>query len=52
MEELKLHDLIKEAHEAKLLKQLMAKKLTQYGGIKHDELENICVMFGIIIEKE
>ena len=47
MEGNELHSLIKEAHEAKLLKQLMAKKLAKYGGIKHDELENICMMFGI-----
>lgn len=44
--------LIKEAHEAKLLKNFLASKLTTYGGIKHEELETICKMFGLIIEKE
>lgn len=44
--------LVREAHEARLLKQLMATKLTKYSGIKHDELETICVMFGIIEPKE
>ncbi len=44
--------LIKEAHEAKLLKIFLASKLTTYVGIKHDELETICKMFGIIEEKE
>lgn len=42
--------LVNEAHEATLLKRLLAKKLNCYGGIKHDELELICAMFGI--EKE
>lgn len=50
MEEMELYGLIKEAHEARLMKQLMKKKLAQYGGIKHDELENICIMFGITKE--
>ena len=39
--------LVKEAHEAKLLKNFLAKKLSEYGGIKHEELKNICTMFGI-----
>lgn len=39
--------LIAEAHEAKLLKQLLEAKLYGYGGIRHDELEMICAMFGI-----
>ena len=39
--------LIKEAHEAKLLKAFLADKLACYVGIKHDELETVCAMFGI-----
>lgn len=39
--------LVKEAHEAKLLKNFLAAKLSSYGGIKHDELETVCTMFGI-----
>lgn len=42
--------LVKEAHEAKLLKNFLAAKLTSYGGIKHDELETVCTMFGITKE--
>lgn len=42
-----LHQLVKEAHEAKLLKMFLADKLTDYSGIKHDDLETICFMFGI-----
>lgn len=38
---------IKEAHEANLLKRLLAKKLVGYGGITHEELKMICVMFDI-----
>ena len=47
MEDHGLFLLIKDAHEAKLLKQLLAKKLAHYGGIKHEELEIICMMFNI-----
>ena len=42
--------LIKEAHEAKMLKQFLANKLSRYGGIKHEELETVCSMFGITKE--
>ncbi len=52
MEEKDLHSLVKEAHEAKLLKNLLAAKLRGYGGIKHDELESLCIMFNIIIPKD
>ena len=45
-----LHQLAKEAHEAKLLKQFLAKKLSRYGGITHEELENLCAVFGITKE--
>lgn len=36
--------LIREAHEAKLLKRLL-KKLDEYAGITHLELNIICAMF-------
>lgn len=42
--------LVKEAHEARLLKNFLAGKLTAYCGIKHEELEIVCKMFGIIEE--
>lgn len=42
--------LIKEAHEAKMLKQFLAKKFSRYGGITHEELENLCTVFGITKE--
>lgn len=47
MSELKVTELIAEAHEAKLLKRLLAEKLSAYNGIKHEELRGICAMFGI-----
>lgn len=47
VEEKDLHSLMKEAHEAKLLKMFLADKLTDYRDIKHDEVETICFMFGI-----
>lgn len=50
MEEKDLHSLMKEAHEAKLLKMFLADKLTDYRDIKHDEVETICFMFGITKE--
>lgn len=43
---------IREAHEALLLKRLLAKKLAGYGGITHDELRTICAMFGIKEDNE
>ena len=43
-------DVAKEAHEAKLLKQFLFKKLKTFGGISHSELEVICATFGIIEE--
>ena len=45
-----VEQLIKEAHEAKMLKQFLANKLSRYGGITHEELVNICVVFGITKE--
>lgn len=45
-------DLISEAHDAVLLKRLLGDKLNGYGGIRHDELELICAMFGIRKEVE
>lgn len=51
MSEEKTVELIREAHEAKLLKLILAEKLSAYGGIKHEELKVICAMFGIA-EKE
>lgn len=47
-----LLDLMNEAHDAVLLKRILEKKLNGYGGIRHDELELICAMFGIRKEKE
>ena len=47
MSENEIATLVKEAHEAKLLKQLLEEKLHGYGGIKNDELELICSMSGI-----
>lgn len=56
MEGYEIELLINEAHEAVLLKRLLADKLARgYGGIKHDELELIGAMFGIWkkeVEKE
>lgn len=40
-------NIIQEAHEAKILKQFLFKKLKGFGGISHNELEVICAMFGI-----
>ena len=40
-------DALNEAHDAVLLKRILEKKLNGYGGIRHDELELICAMFGI-----
>lgn len=42
--------LVQAEHELKLLKAFLANKLARYGGIKHEELENICTMFGITKE--
>lgn len=43
-----LTELIKEAHDAALLKRVLADRLKQgYGGIQHGELEMLCAMFGI-----
>lgn len=42
--------LVNQAHEATLLKRILAGKLKRYCGINHAELELICTMFGI--EKE
>ena len=39
--------LIREAHEAKLLKRLLKKKLDEYAGIAHRELELICATFTV-----
>jgi hypothetical protein len=47
-----LFELINEAHDAALLKRILADRLNSYGGIKHDELELICTMFGIRREVE
>lgn len=41
-----LFELINEAHDAALLKRILADKLNGYG-ISHSELELICTMFGI-----
>ena len=46
----KIEELVKEAHEVKMLKQFLAKKLSRYGGITHEELENLCSVFGIAKE--
>lgn len=45
-----LLELMNEAHDAALLKRILADKLKRYSGINHAELELICTMFGI--EKE
>lgn len=42
--------LIREAHEAKMLKRFLANKLSRYGGITHEELTNLCAVFGITKE--
>lgn len=39
--------LVKEAHEAQLLKQYLRGALKGYSGISHEELRNICAMFGV-----
>lgn len=40
--------LVNEAHDAALLKRILADKLKLgYGGIQQNELELICTMFGI-----
>lgn len=44
--------LIAEAHDAALLKRVLAEKLNRYSGISRDELELICAMFGIRREVE
>lgn len=46
-EDVSLAEVIQAAHEAKLLKQYLFKKLKCFGGISHSELEVICAMFGI-----
>ena len=43
-------EIVQEAHEAKLLKQFLFKKLKGYSGISHSELEVICATFGIVEE--
>lgn len=45
-----LLEVIREAQEAKLLKQFLFKKLKGYAGISHSELEVICATFGILEE--
>ena len=47
MNEFETRTLICEARDAALLKQVLREKLKRYGGIKHEELELICAMFGI-----
>ena len=44
--------LVKAEHELELLKNYLAGKLRRYGGISQSELENLCIMFGIIQLKE
>lgn len=39
--------LVAEAQDAKRLKAYLLKKLDSYGGISHNELADICAMFGI-----
>ena len=43
-------EVVQVAHEAKLLKQFLFKKLKCYSGISHSELEVICATFGILEE--
>lgn len=52
MEDYEIQTLYCEARDAALLKRLLAERLNRYGGIKHDELELICAMFGIRREVE
>lgn len=40
--------LVKAEHELELLKNYLAEKLRSHGGISQSELENICIVFGII----
>lgn len=48
-----LVELMNEAHDAALLKRILADKLKLgYGGIQQSELELICTMFGIGKEVE
>ena len=44
--------LVKAEHELNLLKNFLAGKLHGYCGISHSELENLCMMLGIIEPKE
>ncbi len=44
--------LVKAEHELNLLKEFLSVKLQRCGGISQSELENICIMFGIIQLKE
>ena len=47
IDEISLVDLLKEAHEAKLLKQYLREVMNRYGDISHEELIHICAMFGV-----
>ena len=40
------------AQESAMLRRILHQKLKSYGGIKHNELEDICTMLGMIEEKE
>lgn len=42
----------REAHEASILKRLLAEKLRSYSGITREELENICIMLGVTREDD
>lgn len=47
-----LVELLNEAHDAALLKRILADKLNRYSHITYNELELICTMFGIQREVE
>ncbi len=45
-------DLVSAAKEVKMIRNLLQKKMASYGGIKHNELEDLCAMLGLVEEKE
>lgn len=49
-ENISLEEIVREAHESRLLKRYILGKLKNFEGISHGELKSICVMFGIYEE--
>lgn len=52
VDESNLEDLIREAHEARLLKRWLIAKRDTYANISHEEIKSVCGMFAADKEDE